>query len=94
MNIDLPLRELGSVAAGELKEKVLSLPPEAWLVNKQRQQDYDVHRSTESVEMVFTDGEAYEINNQKTHSVMNKGSEPRITFIFDYVPADHVESLS
>ncbi|MCZ6503928.1 MAG: aspartyl/asparaginyl beta-hydroxylase domain-containing protein, partial [Gammaproteobacteria bacterium] len=30
-------------------------------------------------------GEAYEFNNQKTHSVMNKGKEDRITFIFDYV---------
>lgn len=31
-------------------------------------------------------GRAYEINNQKQHSVMNKGSEDRITFIFDYAP--------
>ena len=31
-------------------------------------------------------GQAYEINNQKRHSVMNKGKEDRITFIFDYVP--------
>lgn len=38
----------------------------------------------------FKIGEAYEINNQKTHSVMNKGSEDRITFIFDYVPADQI----
>jgi hypothetical protein len=35
-------------------------------------------------------GEAYEINNQLTHSVMNKGSEDRITFIFDYVPRERV----
>jgi quercetin dioxygenase-like cupin family protein len=33
-------------------------------------------------------GQAYEINNQKQHSVVNKGSEDRITFIFDYVPPD------
>ncbi len=33
-------------------------------------------------------GEAYELNNQKTHSVMNKGGEDRITFIFDYVPPE------
>jgi hypothetical protein len=38
----------------------------------------------------FMVGEAYEINNQKTHSVMNKGAEDRITFIFDYVPADQL----
>lgn len=31
-------------------------------------------------------GKAYEINNQHNHSVMNSGSEDRITFIFDYLP--------
>jgi hypothetical protein len=34
----------------------------------------------------FEPGQAYEINNQRSHSVMNKGSEDRIHFIFDYVP--------
>ena len=38
----------------------------------------------------FRVGEAYEINNQKTHSVMNKGTEDRITFIFDYVPRQRI----
>lgn len=38
-------------------------------------------------------GQAYEINNQKTHSVMNKGSEDRITFIFDYVPPEGVKEI-
>jgi aspartyl/asparaginyl beta-hydroxylase (cupin superfamily) len=32
----------------------------------------------------MTPGRAYEINNQKTHSVMNLGTEARISFIFDY----------
>lgn len=31
-------------------------------------------------------GNAYEINNQCRHSVMNLGKEDRINFIFDYVP--------
>lgn len=31
-------------------------------------------------------GEAYEINNQKMHGVINSGDEDRISFIFDYVP--------
>jgi len=31
-------------------------------------------------------GQAYEVNNQKQHSVVNKGAEDRITFIFDYMP--------
>ena len=34
----------------------------------------------------FQLGHVYEINNQKQHSVMNKGDEGRINFIFDYVP--------
>ena len=34
----------------------------------------------------FEVGRAYEINNQMQHSVMNKGADDRITFIFDYVP--------
>jgi len=34
----------------------------------------------------FQVGNAYEINNQKNHSVMNSGSDDRITFIFDYLP--------
>ena len=38
-------------------------------------------------------GQAYEINNQKNHSVMNKGKEGRITFIFDYVPPEKLELL-
>jgi hypothetical protein len=34
----------------------------------------------------FEVGKAYEINNQRNHSVINSGSEDRITFIFDYLP--------
>lgn len=34
----------------------------------------------------FEVGQGYEVNNQKQHSVVNKGNEDRITFIFDYVP--------
>jgi hypothetical protein len=36
-------------------------------------------------------GHAYEINNQKTHGVMNKGTDDRITFIFDYIPRQELE---
>lgn len=36
----------------------------------------------------FEVGKAYEINNQKKHSVLNMGKEDRISFIFDYVPPD------
>jgi hypothetical protein len=39
----------------------------------------------------FEVGQAYEINNQKKHSVMNLGREDRISFIFDYVPPQNNE---
>jgi len=38
-------------------------------------------------------GKAYEINNQKNHSVMNKGDEDRITFIFDYMPPEQLVNI-
>jgi hypothetical protein len=38
----------------------------------------------------FEVGKVYEINNQQQHSVMNKGKEGRINFIFDYIPPQHL----
>ena len=39
----------------------------------------------------FEVGKVYEINNQKRHSVMNKGTEGRVNFIFDYIPPAQIE---
>ncbi len=41
----------------------------------------------------FDVGKAYELNNQKMHSVMNMSKEDRISFIFDYVPATETDKL-
>jgi len=182
MNIDEPMKNLGDVDSAALIDSILQLDDEAWLQNVNRQSDYEVHKQTQSVVLVFCDGpmddlevskqagwdlladaaipvmhdligrfyppggviiramaakllsggrinphfdshatfrrshrihvpittnsrvrfmidgkpfrmevgKAYEINNQKTHSVMNSGSEDRITFIFDYLPPDQV----
>jgi hypothetical protein len=179
MDIGERLKDLGPVDNAALSEAILAQPPEAWHEQEYRQQEYDVHRQTESIVLVFVNlecwpeieickepgwdrlaevavpimhgiiqqhyppggaiiramaakllaggrisphvdthpsfhrghrihvpittnsrvrfmidgrphqlqvGHAYEINNQKNHSVMNKGDEDRITFIFDYVP--------
>ena len=186
MDIDVPLRDLGEVASQALIERVLGFDDRTWHENAYRQNQYDVHSSTESVVMTFTDGSgwpnikvtkesgwdlmadvaqplmddilakyyppggkiiramaakllpggvikphvdkhpsfhvghrihipittnsrvrfmiggkpyrftvghAYEINNQMQHSVMNKGKEGRITFIFDYVPPDQLHKV-
>ena len=184
MDIDTPLKELGEIDVGALRNAILGLGEKDWLSNEQRQNDYEVHRQTQSVILVFCDGpmhdlvvtkesgwdlladaavpvmheligsayppggtiiramaakllsrgriashfdshptfryshrihvpittnprvrfsidgrpyrmqvgQAYEINNQKTHSVINSGNEDRITFIFDYMPPDRVGS--
>ena len=184
MDIGNALRELGPVNMQPLADAILALGRESWLRDQRRQREYDVHRRTESVVMVFTDGsgwpaitisresgwdeladtalplmtgiidrcypaggtiiramaakllpgeviaphrdshpsfayghrihvpittnprvrfmidgrpyrfevgQAYEINNQMVHSVMNKGADPRITFIFDYVPPERID---
>ena len=179
MDIDEAMKDLGPVPYEALRDAILHQDDAAWHEQEQRQSDYEVHRLTESIVLVFTDGSgwpsievskqpgwdrlsevavplmhdiigrsyapggtiiramaakllagqiirphrdshpsfhnshrihvpittnprvrfmvdgrpfqlqpgrAYELNNQKTHSVMNKGSDDRITFIFDYVP--------
>lgn len=179
MDIDVPMRELGDVDCALLRETILAQDEAAWHEDEYRQQTYDVHLSTQSIVMIFTDGsnwpepeirkepgwdrlhevavplmheiidrhypkggtiiramaakllpgsvikphvdshpsfhcghrihipittnprvrfmiegrpyqfevgKVYELNNQKQHSVMNKGGDDRITFIFDYVP--------
>ncbi len=180
MDIETPLRELGAVDIDALRDAILGQDEIAWHEQRKRQDSYEVHRQTESIVLIFTDGggwpdievrkesgwdrlaeyavpvmhgiierhyepggtiiramaakllaggkinphrdthpsfhqghrihvpittnprvrlhldgrpyrlqvgQAYEINNQLNHSVYNKGSEDRITFIFDYLPA-------
>lgn len=179
MDIETPLRELGEFDSSALRKAILAQDDAAWDEEQYRQDQYEVHRLTRSIVLVFTDGsewpnsevkkepgwdrladvavplmhdiigrcypkggtiiramaakllaggridphhdqhpsfhcshrihvpittnprvrfmidgrpyqfevgEVYELNNQKQHSVMNKGKEDRITFIFDYLP--------
>ena len=183
MDIGVAIKALGEYDIEPLRDKLLALPEEAWWGNQFRQLEYEVHAHTQSIVMVFTDGEGwpnkevskdkgwdllapeaiplmhtiledhyppggtiiramaarlqaggiikphndkhpsfhyghrihipiytnsrvrfmidgrpqqmqigevYEINNQKQHSVMNKGTEGRINFIFDYIPPEKV----
>ena len=183
MDIGVPIKDLGALDATPLREAILAQDEVAWDEDAQRQVDYDVHRQTRSIIMIFASqtwprvvvsrekgwdriaeaanpimdeiierhyapggtviravaakllagatipphidslpsfayghrihvpittnnlvrfmidgrphkfeiGHVYEINNLKTHSVMNAGKEDRITFIFDYVPPDLAE---
>ena len=53
MNIDVPLRELGPINNEALSEKILSLSESDWNENSSRQEEFEVHRATESIVMVF-----------------------------------------
>ena len=55
MNIDSPLRELGPVDSEALRNVILSLDDETWRENLTRQEEFEVHRATESVVMYFVD---------------------------------------
>ncbi len=184
MDIEFPIRNLGTVEVEALTNEIIAQEEDVWHEQEYRQQEYDVHRYTQSIVMIFTDGsgwpnievskqpgwerlsdvaipvmhsivekcyspggtiiramaakllaggiikphidshpsfryghrihvpittnsrvrfmidgrphkmevgQAYEINNQKRHSVMNKGKEDRITLIFDYVPGESID---
>jgi len=187
MDIGQPVRDLGDIDISALSGAVLGLEDADWLLNQYRQGRYEVHRQTQSVVMLFTDGagwpdievvresgwsliadaagplmshilerhyppggtviramavklapgglinthrdthasfhyshrihvpiatnssvhftvagkpfrlevgKAYEVNNQEEHSVMNKGAQARIHFIFDYLPPQHLGQVS
>ena len=65
MNIDDSIRPLGAVDLEPLKNAILALPEAAWLENQQRQQDYDVHQQTQSVVLVFCDGDTDDLRIEK-----------------------------
>ena len=56
MDIGIPLKDLGEVEIGALKEAVLSLDVSAWQSQTHRQTEYEVHQQTQSIVLVFTDG--------------------------------------
>ena len=61
MDIDTPLKSLGEVNVEPLRQAILDLDEAAWIANQQRQIDYDVHRQTQSIVLVFCDGPARQL---------------------------------
>ena len=49
MDIDVPIKDLGSYNIDPLRDKILALPEEAWWGNQYRQLEYEVHEHTQSV---------------------------------------------
>ena len=59
MDIGIPIKDLGEYDIEPLKAKIMDLPEEAWWGNQFRQLEYEVHQHTQSVVMVFTDGDGW-----------------------------------
>jgi hypothetical protein len=187
MEIDVLMRDWGPIDIAPLAEAIARQEPAAWNEHEQRQKDYEVHRQTQSIVLLFAGvdnwptievlrmpgwdrlanvvvplmdqiiarwyppggriirsmiarmpagaridphrdshpsfacghrihvpidtnprvrftvdgrpfnlqaGRVYEINNLKTHSVINKGATDRTHLIFDYVPVDREPGAS
>lgn len=56
MKIDKPLKELGAIDVVPLRDAILAQDAAAWGEQEYRQQEYEVHRRTTSIVLVFTDG--------------------------------------
>ena len=62
MDIGSTVRELGEVSsAAALAASVFQLPDEVWFENTRRQEDYDVHRQTESLILLFCESDWPEV---------------------------------
>ena len=59
MNIDTPLRELGTVDSAVLREAVLGQDEQAWKEDRYRQEAFEVHHQTESIVVLFVDLERW-----------------------------------
>ena len=59
MDIGDRLRDLGPADATALSEAILAQEPAAWHEQQYRQQEFDVHRQTESIVLVFANLEVW-----------------------------------
>ena len=77
MDIGVPIKELGCYDIEPLKNKILSLPEEAWWGNQFRQLEYEVHQHTQSIVLVFTDGQGWpNIDERRWMGSFSRGGRP------------------
>ena len=57
MDIGVPFKDLGPVNTDELREAIFTLDEAVWTENEYRQQAYSQHSDTQSIVLLFTNGE-------------------------------------
>jgi quercetin dioxygenase-like cupin family protein len=79
MDIEYPLSDLGEFAIGSIRKAILALGEDAWLLNTYRQNTYEVHKDTQSVLLVFTDGSGWpdiEISKERGWGLLAEQAVP------------------
>ena len=61
MNIDERVRSWGEIDIGPLAAAVAAQESAAWNEHEQRQKDYEVHRQTQSIVLLFADVENWPV---------------------------------
>ena len=82
MDIGTPIKERGRYDIEPLQRAILDQPEEAWLDNQSRQNDYEVHRYTHSIVLVFTTGEGWpniEVTQEKGWGLLAEQAIPLMT---------------
>lgn len=86
MDIEYPLTELGEFAVADIRNAILGLDEVAWRQNTYRQQTYEVHRDTQSIVLVFTDGAGWpdiQISKERGWDLLAKQALPLMNDIID-----------
>ena len=79
MNIDTPVRELGHVDIDQLKEVLLNEEQPAWDLTTLRQEEFDVHKTTKSIVMLFANIENWpeiEVRREEGWSILADSALP------------------
>ena len=49
MDIGVPVKDLGEIDVGPLRDAILGIDGQAWLENNHRQTEYDVHAARDAI---------------------------------------------
>lgn len=85
MDIGTPLRELGAVDVEPLRRAILAQEEAAWHEEQVRQESYEVHKQTQSIVLVFTDGSGWPEIEVRKEPGWNRLAEVAVPVMHDLI---------